>query len=99
MFRAVSADFNFYISGHNWFSDEQFWTSLIQRWTLLASSKPTKTIKTIKKGVFFFIFDAENFRMNLNSIFFEKFLKYNFRNFVFPFVSISDNFSPEQKTA
>ena len=53
MFRAVSADFNFYISGHNWFCDEHFWTSLIQRWTLLASRKPTKTIKTAKKDVFF----------------------------------------------
>ena len=27
MFRVVSADFHFYISGHNWFNDEHFWTS------------------------------------------------------------------------
>ena len=62
MFRAEPADFNFDISGHNWFSDEHFWTSLIQRWTLLASSKQSKTMKKAKKSVFFFNIDAEETR-------------------------------------
>ena len=61
MFRAEPADFNFDISGHNWFSDEHFWTSLIQRWTLLASSKQVKTMKKAKKWLFFNI-DAEETR-------------------------------------
>ena len=58
MFRAEPADFNFDISGHNWFSDEHFWTSLIQRWTLLASSKQAKTMKKANTSVFFFNIDA-----------------------------------------
>ena len=53
MFRAEPADFNFDISGHNWFRDEHFWTSLIQSWTLLASSKQRRTMKKAKKVVFF----------------------------------------------
>ena len=54
MFRAVPADLNFDISGHNWFSDEHCWTSLIHRWSLVASSKQAKTIKTAKKDVFYY---------------------------------------------
>ena len=61
MFRAEPADFNFDIFGHNWFSDEHFWTTLIQRWTLMASSKQAKTMKKANKVVFFNI-DAEEAR-------------------------------------
>ena len=52
MFRAEPVDF-FDISGHNWFSDEHFWTSLIQRWTLLAGSKQAKTMKKRQNKWFF----------------------------------------------
>ena len=74
MFRAVPAAFNFDISGHNWFSDEHLWISLIQRWTLLGSSNQAKTIKTAKKGVFFSLLmlrrrEIENFRINFNRFF------------------------------
>ena len=62
MFRSEPADFNFDISGHNWFSDEHFWTSLIQRWTLLASSKQAKTMKKANKKCFSFNIDAEETR-------------------------------------
>ena len=61
MFRAEPFDFNFDISGHNWFSDEHFWTTLIQRWTLLASSKQAKTMNKAKTSGFFNI-DAEETR-------------------------------------
>ena len=79
MFRAEPADFNFDISGHNWFSDEHFWTSLIQRWTLLASSKQAKTMKKAKKSVSFSILmlkrrEIENFWITFNGLFW-KFLK------------------------
>ena len=38
--------------------------------------------------------------MNFKRFTFEKFLKYDFfRKFVLSFVSVSDNFLPEQKTA
>ena len=62
MFRAEPADFNFDISGQNWFSDEHFWTSLIQRWILLARSKQAKTMKKAKTSGFFFNIDAEDTR-------------------------------------
>ena len=70
MFRAEPADLNFDIAGHNWFIDEHFWTSLIQRWTLLTSSKQAKTMKKVKKGVFFLILmlkrrEIGNFRITL----------------------------------
>ena len=75
MFRAAAAGFNFDIFGHNWFSDEHFWTFLNQRWTLLAIGKQAKTMKTAIKSLF--IIDAErleieNFRITCNG-FFEKF--------------------------
>ena len=39
MFRTVPADFNVDTSAKKWFSDEYFWTSLNQCWTVLASDK------------------------------------------------------------
>ena len=69
MFRAEPAEFDFDISGHNWFSDEHFWTSMIQRWTLWVSSKQAKTKKKPKQ-VFFFNIDAEE---QLFMGYFEKF--------------------------
>ena len=53
MFTTEPADFNFDICGYSWFSYEHFWTSLLQRWTLLASSKPAKSMKKARK-VFIF---------------------------------------------
>ena len=88
MFRAEPVDFNFHISGHNWFSDEHFWTFLVQRWTLLASTKHTKTMKKAKTSVFFSILmlkgqEIENFRITFNGLFW-KFLKmWFFRNLYF----------------
>ena len=103
MFRAVPADFSFDISGHNWFSDEHFWTSLIQRWALLASSKPTKTIKTAKKGVFYYRWWKDEKSKTSEWISIGFFLKNSkntiFWKSVFPFVFMSYNFLPEQKTA
>ena len=97
MFRTEPADFNFDISGHNWFSDEHFWTSLIQRWTLLASSKQAKTMKKAKKVLFFNI-DAEkrreieNFKITFNGLFWKILKMWFFRNLYFLLI-------PFQKTS
>ena len=88
MFRAEPADFNFDISDHNWFSDEHFWTSLIQRWTLQASSKQAKTRKIAKKFVFFSLLmlkrrEIENFRITFNVLFWKILKMWFFRNLYF----------------
>ena len=88
MFRAEPADFNFDISGHNWFSDEHFWTSVIQRWTLLASSKQTKTMKKAKTNVFFSLLmlkrrEIERFRITFNELFWKILKMWSFRNMYF----------------
>ena len=85
MFRAEPADFNFDISGHNWFSDEHFWTSLIQRWTLLTSSKQAKTMKKAKKIVFFSILmlkrrEIGNFRKTFTRLIWKILKMWFFRN-------------------
>ena len=100
MFRAEPADFNFDISGHNWFSDEHFWTSLIQRWTLLASSKQAKTMKKPKQVVFFNI-DAEETRNRKFQNNFKWVILKNSKNVIFPrsvfsFDSTSEDFLLEQ---
>ena len=101
MFRAEPADFNFDISGHNWFSDEHFWTSMIQRWTLLASSKQAKTMKKAKTSVFFNI-DAEETRNRKIPKNFSWVILKNSKNVIFPksvfsFDSMSEDFLLEQK--
>ena len=88
MFRAEPADFNFDISGHNWFSDEHFWTSLIQHWTLLANSKQAKTMKKAKTSGFFSILmlkrrEIENFTITLNRLFWKILKMWFFRDLHF----------------
>ena len=74
---------------------------LIQRWTLLASSKPTKTIKTAKKGVFYCWCWKDEKSKNSEWIPIVFFLKNSknmiFRKSVFTFVSMSDNFYQNKK--
>ena len=64
MFRAEAADFNFDISGHNWFSDEHFWTFLIQRSTLTDKQQTGKDHEKRQKPkkVFVYNIDAEETR-------------------------------------
>ena len=101
MFRAEPADFNFDISGHNWFSDEHFWTFLIQRWILLATSKQAKAMKKAKKA-FFFNIDAEETRnRKFQNNFWWVNLK-NSKNVIFPKSvfssdSMAEDFLLEQK--
>ena len=102
MFRAEPADFNFDISGHNWFSDEHFWTSLIQRWTLLASSKQSNTMKKAKKSVFFSILmlkrrEIKDFRITFNGLFWKIRKMWFFPKSVFSFDSMSKDFLTRTK--
>ena len=97
MFRAEPADFNFDISGHNWFSDEHFWTSLIQRWTLLAGSKQANTMKKAKTSGFFSILmlkrrEIENFRITFDGLIWKILKMWFFRNLYFLLI-------PWQKTS
>ena len=99
--RAVPADFNFDISGHNWFSDEHFWASLNQRWTLLESGITTKTIKIAKKGAFFQYWCWKDKKSKISEWISIGFFKKNSKNMIFwkyviPFVSMTDNFLPEK---
>ena len=103
MFRGEPVDFNFDVSGHNWFSDEHFWTSLIQRWTLLASSKQAKTMKTAKNSVFLSNIDAEKtrnrkFQNSFQWVILKKSKNVIFPKSVFPFDSMLEDFLLEQKT-
>ena len=101
MFRAEPADFNFDIAGHNWFIDEHFWTSLIQRWTLLASSKQAKTMKKVKKVFFSNIYAEETrnrkFQNNFNGLFWKLLKRWFFPKTVFSFDSMSENFLTRTK--
>ena len=62
------------ISEHTWFSNEHFWTSLIQGWRLLATEKQVKTMET---GVFYNIDAGKNDKWKISEsllmVFFEKF--------------------------
>ena len=102
MFSAEPADFNFDISGHNWFSDEHFWTSLIQRWTLLASRKPSKTMKKVEKSVFFSKLmlkrrEIKNFGITFNGLFWKIRKMWFFPKTVFSFDSVSEDFLTRTK--
>ena len=103
MFRDEPADFNFDISGHNWFIDEHFWTSLIQRWTLLASSKQAKTIKKAKKVSFLILMlkrrEIENFRITFNGLFWKILKMWFFPKTVFSFDFMSEDFLTRTKKA
>ena len=88
MFIVVPADFNFYTSGDNWFSDEHFWTSLIKRWTLPASAANSQKPWKQPKKCFFFNIDAEkreieNFRTAFNGFFWKILKVWFFRNLYF----------------
>ena len=75
------------ISEHLWFSAEHYWPA----------ANREKTIKTPKKGVFFFIIDAEQtrnrkFQNEFHKVFFWKILKiWSFGNLYFPLFPCQTN--------
>ena len=79
MFRAEPVDFSFDISGHNWFSDEHFWTTLwfnAKRYWQAANRQMTwkKAIQAVFSILVLKRGEIKNFRITFNELFW-KFLK------------------------